>query len=307
MEAPLEQLRCTSRKTESCSHGTADGLSTYHYSAHDVVRTPSKVCKESCYLMSYTNSRRAAWLGAILGVIVAAIPAVAADFSERFERTYPVAASVRVSLSNVNGSVEIAGWDRNQVQVVATKHADSKEKLARLRIDVEAGSETVAIKTKLPDWPHNDSGSVEYEIHVPRGAKLDQIHTVNGSVEITGVGDAVHASSVNGQVTGRELTGDIDLSTVNGNVDCEVIDLAAARNAKLSAVSGGVELSMPRDANAHLSAHTVNGTITSNLNLPVKSGFVGSNLDTTLGSGTTRVELKSVNGGISIHGGSKGL
>lgn len=257
--------------------------------------------------MNHMQSRRATWLGIVLGIVAAAIPALAADFTEKFEKTYPVSANVRVSLKNVNGGVEITGWDRNEVQIVATKHANSQDKLARLKIEVQASNDSVAIKTKLPEGTNNNPGSVEYEIHVPRGARLDKIDTVNGSVEVSEIRGAVHVSSVNGKVTGRGLTGDIDLSTVNGKVDCEAIELAGAQNVKLSTVNGSVELSVPRDSNAHLTANTVHGGIHSDFGTPGRTGFVGANLDTTMGSGSTHVDLSSVNGGISIHGGSKGL
>jgi len=257
--------------------------------------------------MKSKNTRRAAWLGALLGTILAAIPAVAANLQENFEKTYPVAANVRVSLSNINGSVEISTWDRNEVKIEAVKYADSQEKLSRMKIEVQAGNDSVAIKTKLPDGTNNNPGSVEYEIHVPRGARLDKIDTVNGSVEVSGSHGPVRVSSVNGKVTGRGLTGDIELSTVNGKVDCEAVDLSSAQKVKLSTVNGSVELSMPRDSNAHLTASTVHGRISSDFSLPIKRGFVGSNLNTTLGSGGARVELTSVNGGISIHSGAKGL
>jgi DUF4097 and DUF4098 domain-containing protein YvlB len=258
-------------------------------------------------MTKYNMNRRAAWLGAILGMIVAVTPTFAADYTEKFEKTYHVAPNVRVALSNVNGGVEVTAWDRNEVQVLATKHANTQEKLARLKIDVQASNDSVVVKTKLPEGTNNNPGSVEYEIRVPRGAKLDKIDTVNGSVEVSGIRGAVKISSVNGKVTGRGLVGDIELSTVNGMVDCEVVDLAGAHNVKLSTVNGSVQLSMPRDANAHLTASTVHGRISSDFSLPIKSGFVGSNLDTMIGSGNTQVELSSVNGGISIHGGAKGL
>jgi hypothetical protein len=257
--------------------------------------------------MKHKHVRRATWLGIVLGIIAAAVPALAADFTEQFEKTYPVTANVRVSLKDVNGSVEINAWDRNEVKIVATKHANSQEKLARLKIDVQASKDSVAIETKLPEGTNNNPGAVEYVIQVPRTARLDKIETVNGKVDVSGISGAVHASSVNGRVTGRGLTGDIDLSTVNGKVDCEAVDFAGAHTVKLSTVNGSVELSMPRDANAHLTASTVHGGIHSDFGSPSRTGFVGANLDTTIGSGGAHVDLSSVNGGISIHSGAKGL
>ena len=43
------------------------------------------------------------------------------DETERIEKTFPLNANGRVAVSNVNGSINIRGWDRNEVQVVAVK------------------------------------------------------------------------------------------------------------------------------------------------------------------------------------------
>src|ERR1044071_6973499 len=71
--------------------------------------------------------------------------AAAASLTERFEHTYPLRAGGELSLANVNGSVAIAVWDRQEVQVMAEKKVragkaeDAKRLLAQLRIDVAPG------------------------------------------------------------------------------------------------------------------------------------------------------------------------
>ncbi len=256
--------------------------------------------------MNRRKSLRVAGLLAIAAVLLT-LPAVASEYKEEFHKTFPVEANAQISLSNVNGSVEVSGWDRNEVQVDATKYADTQQKLDRMKIEVNASSGSVSIQTRYPERTNNDPGRVEYKIHVPRTARLDKIETVNGGVQISNISNSVAASSVNGHVTGTALAGNIDLSAVNGGVSCEALNLANARTVKLHSVNGGVEFFMPRESNTHLTASTVHGGIQSDFNLPVSRNFVGSTLDTTLGSGATQVDLSSVNGGISIRGGSKGI
>lgn len=257
--------------------------------------------------MNHVKNYRAVWLGFVAAVALTATCASAAGVRQQFDRSYPVAANVRVSLKNINGGVHISGWSRNEVQVKAIKHADSQEKLDRMQIDVQASNESVAIRTKLPKGTSNNPGQVEYEIHVPRGAKLEGVETVNGAMDISDVRGGVHGASVNGAVSGHELSGDVELRSVNGGVRLEVVDFANASNVKLSTVNGGVELRMPHDSNVHLTAKTVHGGISSDFSLPIQKGFVGSSLDTTLGSGNTHVDLSSVNGGVSIQRGAEGL
>src|ERR1700694_2555023 len=80
------------------------------------------------------------------------IPAHAAghpgSLSEEFHQTYPISPGGRVELDNINGAVHITGWDRNEVKVDAIKYANSKPRLDEAKIDVEAGSDFVSIRTK---------------------------------------------------------------------------------------------------------------------------------------------------------------
>ena len=62
-------------------------------------------------------------LAMILAVaIVCALPARAAN--ETFDKTYPLSPGGAFALQNVNGTVEISGWDRNEVQIHAVKTAE---------------------------------------------------------------------------------------------------------------------------------------------------------------------------------------
>jgi hypothetical protein len=257
--------------------------------------------------MTQVRLRASLYAASLLMVVSIALPASASPYREEFHKTYPASATIHVSLSNVNGSVEITAWDRNEVQLDAIKTANTEEKLKEAEIRVDASQNRIRIETHYPEHrTNNDPANVEYQLHVPRAAQLEKIDLVNGKLDIDGVQGSVVGSSVNGSVSARGLRGDVQLSTVNGSVSSELIDLGAAHHVKLSSVNGRVELAMPKDANAHLSANTVSGGISSDFSLPIHKGFVGSNLDTTLGSGATQVELSNVNGSINIHGGNAG-
>ena len=59
----------------------------------------------------------------------AAALAAVKDETEKIDQSYPLSANGRVSVSNVNGSIEMIAWDRNEVRLEATKIADSRESL----------------------------------------------------------------------------------------------------------------------------------------------------------------------------------
>src|ERR1051325_5854670 len=71
--------------------------------------------------------------------------------TEEFHQTYPLSATGRVNLANINGGVKINVWDRAAVQVDAVKKAYRKERLDEAKIEVTATEENIRIKTDYPD------------------------------------------------------------------------------------------------------------------------------------------------------------
>ena len=232
-----------------------------------------------------------------------------AEVTEEFHQTYPLSATGRVGLSNINGSVRISAWDRNEVKVDAVKRAYTQERLREAQIQVNASSNSIEIETEYPDyhWDDNDRkrhenpASVEYTLTVPRGARIEEVNLVNGGLNIEGLTGPVHASSVNGRVTARGLSGPVNLSVVNGRLEATLDSLNAAGSVNLSAVNGPLVATIPSDSNATVHADTVHGSISNDFNLPVREGeYVGRELAGRLGQGGTRVSLNNVNGSIQI-------
>jgi len=231
----------------------------------------------------------------------------AEDLREEFHQTYPLAANGRVSLSNVNGPVRVAAWDRNEVKVDAVKRARTQAALNEAEIVVDAQPDSIDIKTKYPeDNRGRDSASIDYTLTVPKGARIDEIRTVNGAIDVQGVAGPVRASSVNGTVSGQRLEGEVNLSTVNGRVEAQLLRTDAAKSISLKSVNGAVSLTLPAEAGMRLSAATVHGTIESDFDLPVrKAGFgPGRNVEATIGKGGTAVRLNTVNGAILLRNGT---
>jgi DUF4097 and DUF4098 domain-containing protein YvlB len=259
------------------------------------------------------------WLGAILGtvcaLIVFAIGAHASDngdhsgsVTEEFHQTYSLTANGRVDLDNINGAVHVSTWDRNEVKVDAIKYAGSKERLDEAKIEVDAGSDHVSIRTKYRDhdlsfnWgSHNNPAGVEYTLKVPRTARLDEIKLINGSLDVTGVSGEVNASCINGRLEAHDLSGPAHLSTINGRLEAQFGQLSRSR-VELDSVNGSVGLTIPSDAKAEIEAETVSGGISNDFGLHVNHHqYVGHDLRGELGSGGPHIKLGNVNGKIEIH------
>jgi len=235
----------------------------------------------------------------------AAAVKVASDETEKFEQSYPISANGRVSVSNVNGSIEMIAWDRNEVRLEATKIADSKESLddVELRIDAQANSFSVETEYKDTNWKNQRRKlEVHFKVSVPRTAVLNEIETVNGSVVAANFVNVTKISAVNGSVQASNLRGTADLSTVNGTVLADFDRVEQGSKIELSTVNGRINLMLPSDTNATVKADSLNGSITNGFGLPIRKGeYVGRDLHGRLGTGEAQIKLDSVNGPLAIN------
>lgn len=234
------------------------------------------------------------------------------DETERIEKSFPLNANGRVSASNVNGSINVIAWDRNEVKLIAVKHADTKEHLADVDIKIDARPDYFRVESDYGEdrgwktdsdrrWRNNDRVTVEYELTVPRGAMLNEIETVNGSVTVNDFSNMVKVSAVNGTVRAGNLGGTADLSTVNGEVFADFDRLAPGSKIALETVNGRVTLTIPSDSSADVKAESLNGSITNDFGLENRKGkYVGNSLHGRLGGGEAAIKLESVNGQLAV-------
>jgi DUF4097 and DUF4098 domain-containing protein YvlB len=264
----------------------------------------------------------ATWSGLTLGSICAlfALGALAhasdhaGAIKEEFHQTYALAPDGRIELDNINGSVHITAWDRNEVQLDAVKSAGTKERLDEARIEIDSNKNSLSIRTQYREHDHtwtrgdweNNPASVEYTLSVPRTAHLDEIKLINGSLDITGVTGEVRASCINGRLKAQNLAGRSNLSTINGLLKAQ-FDQLSGSSMELNSVNGSVELILPSDSKVQLEANTVSGNIENDFGLHVNHHrYVGHDLRGELGSGGPRIKLENVNGQIEIRRASDG-
>ncbi|MGA3295768.1 MAG: DUF4097 family beta strand repeat-containing protein [Candidatus Acidiferrales bacterium] len=235
------------------------------------------------------------------GVLSIALPGLA-DEQQIFEQTYPLPAGGQFVLQNVNGSVQVEGWDRDEVEVraVKTSQNDSSD-LERVRIEVESHPGEVDVHTRYPDGEGVEV-AVEYVIHVPNRVLLNSVGTVNGSVRVRGVDGAGELRSVNGNVEVLESSGRFNARTTNGNLHLELRHLGDGAPMNLETVNGSVVLGLPSNASADLKVRNMNGDVRSDV--PVTSTAVLPGAPRAfhgrLGHGGGEISVRTVNGGIRL-------
>ncbi|MFZ0332679.1 MAG: hypothetical protein WAN10_16285 [Candidatus Acidiferrales bacterium] len=189
-------------------------------------------------------------LAGVAAFCMVAVSARASTSTQVFDQVYPLHAGGVFALANVNGGVQVEGWDREQVEVHAVKTAlHDSEDLNSVHIDVQGDGEQLAVNTRYPQG----SGvqvTVEYQIHVPYRLRWAEVATVNGDVHLRGMSAAGILGSVNGNVEVVDSDGRFSAKTTNGDVRLQLKSLPDGDPVSLTTINGSVVLSLPERANA---------------------------------------------------------
>jgi hypothetical protein len=214
----------------------------------------------------------------------------------------PLAKDGRFELENVNGRVEVTGWDEAKVSIEATKRAANEHALEDLRIEITGEGDRLSVRTRYPR-PHwfGGGGRVDYVVRVPRTARV-KVANVNGQVEVERITAEVSASTVNGSVEIHDAEAAVEASVVNGRVDVAFARVGPEGRGSIRTTNGSLHLTLPADANADVEARTVNGSLRCDFDLAGESRSK-RHLEGRIGAGGGRFELRAVNGSVSIDRG----
>lgn len=244
------------------------------------------------------HASRATRLFVLLLAAFWAVPSYA--ISKEFNQSYPLQPGGSFELQNVNGAVEVQGWDRNEIEVHAVKTAKSKESdLERVSIEVDARPDSVSVATR---YPQNEGVevAVEFTVHVPHSARVEHLGTINGTLRVSGLETVEDLHTVNGNIEVFEAGGNIHAHTINGNVHLELAHLRDKNGATAETTNGSLVLAMPSDTQADLEARCMNGNFFSELPISLESSQRPREVHGKLGSGGVPIHLRTVNGGIRL-------
>ncbi|MCK4337156.1 MAG: DUF4097 family beta strand repeat protein [Candidatus Aminicenantes bacterium] len=238
-------------------------------------------------------------------------------YEEEFHKTVPLERGGDFILRNVNGSIIIETWDREEVEITAVKTArGNKNNLDRVQIKIDVSDQFVEIDT-IYEKRRNLRVSVSYQVLVPENINLELIRTVNGSIKMKGPFSDVKAvstnggiqleeaagyvslSSTNGSIKAYELKGNIHTGTTNGSILLEIRSLTDDVTAKT--VNGGIKLAFDDFLDADLNLRTSNGKIHVDFPITVENLRKSRrSLEGRIGKGGPEISLKTVNGSIKL-------
>lgn len=248
----------------------------------------------------HRSGRKTILSALIIAAAMLCIPGRGFAFSQVYEQKYPLASGGSFELVNVNGSVQVDGWDRDEVEVRAVKTTTGDERdLSRVEIQVDSAQDHIAVRTRYPQGSGVEV-AVEYHVRVPYRVLLGGVETVNGNVLVRGVDGNGELRTVNGDVDVSESSGRFSARTTNGSIRLKLRKLADSGPMSLETVNGSVVLGLPHDAHAALNAVSLNGDFSSQLPVTATSSSAGRGVSGTIGAGGCRISLRTVNGGIRV-------
>ena len=238
----------------------------------------------------------------LLLLLLGSVAHLGARETESFTQTYPLTANGRVNLENVNGSVEIIGWDQPSVKLEAVKTGPSKEDLEHIHLRIDSEPDRLSVKTEydrktfLRSW----QGEVRYTLHVPADANLERISAVNAGLLIRDMRGPVQLKTVNGRIEATGLTGAGHFETVNGSMKIQYAGLTGIDELSLRTVNGGCSLTLPKSAAFTVNSSTVNGNVHAEGELKIEKTSRG-HFRAAAGSGGPVIAFHSVNGDLRIR------
>jgi DUF4097 and DUF4098 domain-containing protein YvlB len=255
----------------------------------------------------------------------------AATLKESFAQSYPFSAGGTLTLRNVNGSVTLDAWDRNEVRIEADKEvkagsdADARKIMDQVKIDVQTAAGGLRVDTKLPKkdngllgWLGNNGTNVNvtYRVHLPRQAHVDagsvngavaltgthgaaKLDSTNGSLKVTGVEGNLDLGTTNGSIAAAGINGTVKAETTNGSINLEFANVPRQGDLALETTNGGVTVKLPRGSGVSVDAETTNGRVHSDFQ--VAGGEAGKrHLSGDINGGGSRLHIRTTNGGVHL-------
>lgn len=224
-----------------------------------------------------------------------------------FRRTVEFAAGGTISLENEAGNVEIVGWDKDAVEVVAQGAAANPGEKRKVRaygfweikpdVEIKKMDGSLSIRTRPFDGP-GDLPAVDFTIRVPNSIVLSGIRMEEGNLTISDVFGRIEGSLGRGDIAVSNFSGSVDLFIGTGSADVEVLDVRDQDTIAISSREGDIVLRLGADTGARVEAEAPLGQVRSDLDLGATTP--APNVSGRLGSGGAVVTLKAADGKIDI-------
>ena len=205
-----------------------------------------------------------------------------------------------LDVSNVTGSINITGWNKDYVEVTYTKKARNEENLDEIDVDIDQRGDVLYIVTDLP-WRCKQC-AVNYDIYIPEKFSSLEAKTVTGSLDIQKIKyvDEFAANSTTGSIDGEISARTIEANVVTGSIKLYVNEIAENGKIETETVTGSIKIFAPDDLQADIDLSAVTGSVNINYDLDRVRVKKKNKLRATIGNGDIICRMSTVTGSIYL-------
>ena len=160
--------------------------------------------------------------------------------------------------SEVNGGVQVQGWDKDTYSVTVCKAADSssndvERSFSQIKLSVENGRVSVSGPSEHDHW------TVFLLVRAPKSANLE-LRANNGPLSIYELDGKLEARAINGPISLQGFSGEANISAENGPIDL----VGNSGKLRLHTENGPISVSLSGEAwnGSGLEADAQNGPLT---------------------------------------------
>src|SRR5215471_15009388 len=187
--------------------------------------------------------------------------------AQDFRKSYEIGQGGSISVRNVSGDVSVTGYEGSAVLVLGFKEGPDRD---RVGVEDNSAGNNVDVRARYPE-NCDCNASIRFEVKVPRANyKFDQISSVSGDVEVTGVSGDLLAKSTSGNVTVKGVTGAVNAKSTSGNVEVEIMQLNGAGDMEFASTSGDVRVKLPANLDADVRMSTASGGLKTDFPLTIE-------------------------------------
>jgi DUF4097 and DUF4098 domain-containing protein YvlB len=195
-----------------------------------------------------------------------AVPAFAADDTEKVERTVTFPSGGTLKLKNFSGLVTVTGADRSDVAINAIRRAP-RERLDRIKLTIETTANGVLIEANKRDRDDRDDSDgknnnvveTEFDIQVPRAANLD-LTAFSSPIRVDGVGGAIDVQTFSGEIRLNGVSRRLKAKTFSASIEATLSDRQSG-DLDADTFSGDIRIRLPKAAPANVSFNSFSGDI----------------------------------------------
>jgi len=250
---------------------------------------------------SFSAAHSRVWRVRLASVLVVlallCLTVISASAQQRVSKRYPAGKNVRLQLKNVQGTITVESWDRDEIKVSATLESPSAHFSPRLLND------GLSIDVMGDNRGRGEVGDVNFKIQVPVSTSVD-VETRRGDIHVTNVRGAYVRARVSSEGD-IDLTGIVATQVVASNTTGDILfdgEFARGGTYEFQSGHGAINIRIPGDSAFRLQAATTSKKIELGhfWNKSFQSFGGGRKYVGDVGDGRASVSVTNLSGSISF-------